>query len=75
MKCRVCGRGQMQWAMQPFGPDNAPTFTTPGSHYRGFPVVPCCDACKGKVQAGEAVDFNHKGRLYRMAGGRVLVLG
>ena len=40
------------WAWQPFGPsEDYNCFTTPGSHYRGFPVLKLCDEHKTAIQA------------------------
>ena len=45
MKCQVCKRNEAIWAMQYIGEDR-PTFSTLGSHYRGFKVTKVCDECK-----------------------------
>lgn len=68
-KCNCCiyqtTDNQAVWAWQPFGPGGvADTFTTLGSHYRGYPVVKVCDGCKKKLQSGESVKFSHKRRHY-----------
>ncbi len=66
-KCRVCKqRKEVLWSWQPLGPAELPreTFTIPGCHYRGFAVIPICDGCKDKVQAGEAVQFDYKSITY-----------
>jgi len=65
-KCRVCKEREAEWAWQPLGPAEAPreTFTTPGYFYRGFPVIPVCEICKEKVQAGETVQFDYKRTTY-----------
>jgi hypothetical protein len=57
--------------MQPFGPDDTPTFTLPGSHYRGFAALACCDACKARVQAGEQVAFAYRQQPYIISSQRV----
>lgn len=44
-KCQVCKKNEAIWAAQFIGED-VPTFSTLGSHYRGFPVVKVCDICK-----------------------------
>lgn len=44
-KCQLCKRDEAIWAMQYIGEDT-PTFTTLGSHYRGFRVTKVCDDCK-----------------------------
>jgi hypothetical protein len=60
------------WLWQPFGPgENAKTFVTPGSQYRGFPALPVCDSCQDKVAAGEKVEFRYKSNLYKCAEGYV----
>lgn len=50
----------MTW--QPFGPDDKiASFTTIGSHYRGFAAIPICDTCKTAVETGTpGVIFTHK---------------
>lgn len=60
MTCQCCKtRGmEAQWAWQPLGPDErAASFTTLGNHYRGFPVVKVCGACKHRVETGQPVHF------------------
>jgi len=44
-KCQLCKTDPAEWAMQYIGEDT-PTFTTLGSHYRGFRVTKVCDHCK-----------------------------
>ena len=55
--CQICKAGEALWAMQYVG-EAAPTFTTLGSHYRGFPVTKVCDGCKAEMQATEARHAN-----------------
>ena len=43
-KCQICRKREAEWAMQYIGEDT-PTFSTLGSHYRGFKVVKVCDEC------------------------------
>jgi hypothetical protein len=50
-KCKICKREEAIWACQPYGPDNGMTFTTLGSHYRGFYMLPLCDECKERIAA------------------------
>lgn len=61
-KCASCN-GQAQWAWQPFGPDESQvgSFTSFGSHYRGFPVLAICDGCKDKAEAGQKLYATYKG--------------
>jgi hypothetical protein len=49
--------------MQPFGPDEQIVFTTPGSHYRGFPAIGVCDSCKQNIQAGRGATFRYRGQV------------
>jgi uncharacterized protein YlaI len=48
-KCKICKQREAIWACQPYGPDEDTTFTTLGSHYRGFLVVAVCDECKERI--------------------------
>lgn len=68
--CAICKSAERDWAWQPFGPGVSPlSFTLPGSHYRGFPVVSICSFCKvEKVEMGEAVMFDYKHTPYRYYG-------
>jgi hypothetical protein len=51
---------ESEWSMQPLGPDEKVTFTLPGSHYRGFPVVRVCEVCRTKYKSGKNLTFTHK---------------
>ena len=51
-KCHICEDGEAIWAMQNIADDEL-TFTTLGSHYRGFKVVKVCDECKDALQNPE----------------------
>lgn len=53
-------------AWQPFGPDENPlTFTRPGSHYRGFTVIPVCGFCqREKIEMGDMMYFRHRAVNY-----------
>ena len=64
------------WAWQPFGPDDAVegTFALPGSHYRGWPAVPCCDYHKERIQRGQGGKFRCKGKDFEHLGGGTKVL-
>jgi hypothetical protein len=64
--CQVCESREAVWAFQPFGPDpETLTFTTLGSHYRGFPpIVKVCDGCKVVIQRGQAITYRYKGNLH-----------
>jgi hypothetical protein len=70
MKCQVCNHADAEWSWQPFGPDESPlSFTLPGNHYRGFPVVKVCGFCKREViencaETGTPVWFTHKDTEY-----------
>jgi hypothetical protein len=44
-RCQVCKTTEAIWAAQFIG-ENIPTFSTLGSHIRGFAVVKVCDTCK-----------------------------
>jgi len=66
-KCEVCKQSEAEWAWQPFGPDENPrTFTTLGSHYRGFPVLAICNHCEYKISNKFEHDthFTYKSRCY-----------
>lgn len=64
-KCQICKQQEQDWTWQPFGPnETAICFVTPGNHYRGFTAVGCCDACKDRIEAGEAVTFKYCGSSY-----------
>ena len=55
MKCQVCKHAPAEWSWQPCGPDENPlSFSLPGNHYRGFPIVKVCDFCKR-----EAIEVAH----------------
>ena len=72
MKCQICKTHKSEWSWQPFGPDESPlSFTTPGSHYRGFTVVKICDACKQNLESGKPVEFIHKNEHYTYDGASV----
>lgn len=74
MKCQICKHADAEWSWQPWGPDESPlSFTLPGSHYRGFPVVKVCDFCKREsleviAITGKRVEFSHKGNTYEFDG-------
>lgn len=60
MNCQCCKeRGtEAQHAWQPLGPgEKVTSFMTLGSHYRGFPVVKICGACKVRIETGQPVYF------------------
>ena len=60
MACCVC-RQPHHWAWQPFGPGESPrSFMTPGSHYRGFPVLMVCEECRKRIKAGQETAFVYK---------------
>lgn len=67
-KCSLCRKAEAVYAMQFMGDGGLykPTFTTLGSHYRGFKHTKVCPACKDRVHnmphANQMALFN---RLYR----------
>ncbi len=73
MKCQACERKQYPatWSWQPFGPDEdiEQSFTLPGSHYRGFPVIKLCASCKHAVQYEHKLSFSYRGNTYMYAEG------
>jgi len=50
-KCQICKVGEALFAMQHIA-EETPTFTTLGSHYRGFKVTKTCDSCRKKITEG-----------------------
>lgn len=46
--CQVCKADEALQTWQYIGEDK-PTFTTLGSHYRGFHVTKVCDECKTEI--------------------------
>jgi len=51
-KCQLCCKRPATWIMQYVASDK-PSFTLPGSHYRGFATTRLCDVCKeGIIQEG-----------------------
>ena len=65
--CRICHAPRSAiWLWQPCGPSDRidDAFACPGYHYRGFPAIPVCDTCRGKIKAGEPVTFTYKGRSF-----------
>lgn len=65
-RCQVCKLGnEALWAWQPFGPsdDWTAAFVTLGSHYRGFPVVKVCDACRQMIKT-QPIFFAYKKTTY-----------
>lgn len=73
-KCRICKNEEALWSWQPLGPaeDSRETFTAPGFHYRGFPVIPVCDDCKQNIQGGDEVQFDYKSITYTCIDDQVL---
>ena len=80
-KCATCKATIATWAWQPFGPgdDIQHTFAVIGAHYRGFPVIKICDACKKEIQIPIDVirghqlvlHFTYKGTSYYVSNGQV----
>jgi len=51
--CDQCKERPAEWALQYVASDT-PTFSTLGSHYRGFPIVArLCEKCKDAMQKGQ----------------------
>src|SRR6266516_2410380 len=74
MKCQCCHEQEVSYAWQPFGPgkDANTAFTLPGNHYRGFPVIKVCFACKSAIETGDfPVHFTYKGFRYIARGNEV----
>ena len=73
-RCQVCSNKPSEWTWQPdIDRDNARgTFTTPGSHYRGFMTVKVCDECKQHIQAGGDVTFTRRGTEWWLQGNRLV---
>lgn len=71
MRCQVCKQNEAEWSWQPFGPAEGGSFALPGNHYRGFPVIKTCLACKEKAQQGLPVQFSYKNNLYAFHDGTV----
>jgi hypothetical protein len=68
-KCAICGKSDSPDGMaiwQPFGPHERvrDAFEFPGFHYRGFPALHVCDACRNRVMTGHKVQFYYKGTTY-----------
>lgn len=65
-KCSICKTEEITWTFQPLGPgeDAKTAFVLPGSHYRGFPAIGVCYACKANIEGGEEVQYTYKGRQY-----------
>jgi hypothetical protein len=70
-KCAICHTQPIDMTWQPCGPDQSPAcFVTPGSHYRGFPAIGVCAACKTRIEAALTQDtapdvaFVYKGQPY-----------
>lgn len=53
MKCQICQMNEAEWSKQYIN-DHRPTYSLPGSHYRGFIVVKVCNECKELEQARNA---------------------
>lgn len=67
IKCQCCKKQEASWSWQPFGPgeDSNTAFVLPGSHYRGFPVIKVCSACKDAFTSGSSeVSFVYKSVRY-----------
>lgn len=65
-KCQCCKEEEALFAWQPFGPDDNPaSYTTLGSHYRGFPVIKVCFWCKTAFASGDfEVTFTYNKTRY-----------
>jgi hypothetical protein len=66
-KCAVIFCEQERtWVWQPAGPsEQTLCFVLPGSHYRGFAVIPVCDACKQALERGMEKVIVYHGQPYR----------
>lgn len=74
-KCKICKSRDAEWSWQPFGPgETSNLFATPGSHYRGFPVVKVCDDCKRNYQSGIPTIVNFRGEKIKFTLGRQAIL-
>jgi len=49
-KCQKCKVNDAEWIVQYVSSDT-PTFTLPGSHYRGFSTLLVCNSCKAAIEA------------------------
>ena len=57
-QCQICACDPAEIAWQPLGPgSDANTFTTLGSHYRGFPVIKICFTCQSNIKVGIPAQF------------------
>jgi len=51
-KCQECKKNEAEYAKQYIASDE-PTYSTLGSHYRGFKVVKVCEDCKNASEQKE----------------------
>lgn len=73
--CQVCKGFYPSWAWQPWGPDaDGLSFTTLGSHYRGFPIVKVCEGCREAINEGQTVEFTYMKNLYEFKDGTITSL-
>ena len=73
MKCQSCKTNEATWNWQPDGLNEDPRqgFTAFGWHYRGFPVIKVCGACKDNITDGNDVQFQYKGKSLLLQGGDI----
>ena len=64
MRCQICKSNEVDWSWHPFGPgESYDCFSTPGSHYRGFPTIKVCDVCYNLIVA-TTTDHDTPGVLF-----------
>lgn len=73
LRCKVCAcHTEDRWVWHPFGPDDGIVFfLRPGYHYRGFPSISVCPACKAAIEAGEPRRVKYRGVVYLAADHRI----
>lgn len=64
-RCNSClSHRDDNWAWQPFGPGVVSTLTTPGAHYRGFPVLRLCPRCKRQAEREGKLSFSYRDKWF-----------
>lgn len=61
-KCAFCQEREAELMCQPFGPAVNITYTTIGSHYRGFVAFPICRNCQEDLDGGESLKVMYRGK-------------
>ena len=51
-KCQICRKAEAIWAYQDVAGETS--FTSLGSHYRGFKVTKVCDHCRAQILAQQS---------------------